>query len=116
MSKSTDHDAVLVYDGQSVLIDEHAPNRDPLNQASASASRIKAVLRACGGKDVAVRAAVVYPGWYVRKTCRSPKIWVVTENLLPAYLDRDDTRLDEQEIQRFGSALTTYIRSKRDGG
>lgn len=88
------------------------PDRDPLKQAAASADRIHEILQCMTGEEVDVRPVVIFPGWYVQVKCRRPRIWVVNEEYLRAWLDRDDEQLTSEQVRRYTAALEGYIRTR----
>jgi hypothetical protein len=53
------------YDGVTVRIDGHAPDRDPVAQASRSAADVARMIRERTGRSAAVIPVVVYPGCWV---------------------------------------------------
>lgn len=112
IGKPNGQDAQIIYDGETILIDGHTPDRDPLKQAEASARRIRDIVRERTGQTVEVRPVVLYPGWYVRRRCPSPHVWVVNEKYLPGWLDHEPEKLTEHEVQRYTSVLEDYQRGR----
>jgi hypothetical protein len=53
--------AVITYDGSSILVDGLAPDRDPVAQARASAAHIRELLFEGSGRKVFVRPVILYP-------------------------------------------------------
>jgi len=112
VSKPDNRDAEILYDGEKIEVDGHLPDRDPLKQAEAEAKRVQEIIQQRTGQKVPVRPVVLYPGWFVRRRCRSPKIWVVNENHLQAWLDHEPMSLSDADVQRYASVLADHVRSK----
>ena len=112
ISKPTGRDAQITYDGKTVLVDGHVPDRDPLKQAEAGAARIRDIIHERTGQDVAVRPIVLYPGWFNNQRCRSPRVWVQNENYLPGWLDHEPETLTESDVRRITAVLADYVRGR----
>lgn len=113
ISKPAERSAVIVYDGQRVLVGGHTPDRDPLAQAEASADRVGEILEAGLAERVFVRPVVLFPGWFIRKTCTSPRIWVVNEQYFQAWLDQEKGTLEPAVVQRYAAAMATHVRARQ---
>lgn len=112
ISKPVGREAEVVYDAQRILVDGRTPDRDPLKQACANADRIRDILRERTGQKAFVRPVVLYPGWYIRKKCRSPQVWVVNEQYLAAWLDHESESLSSRDVEVYSAALASYVRAK----
>jgi hypothetical protein len=54
--------ANVEFDGESILVDGFKPDRDPVEQARAQASRLRRLLAQSTGREFEVRPVIVYPG------------------------------------------------------
>ena len=118
ISKPLRGDVRVQYDGEHVTVNGFAPDRDPIAQARACASRLHDILLKYSGKDVEVRSVVLYPGWYVRKQPWGVKTWVLNHTAFVKFLDRESQRFDAEEIRVLKEGLCRYISDrdqKRDG-
>ena len=112
ISTPTDHDGEIVYDGETLRVDGHSPDRDPLKQARAGADRIGEILQQATERKVFVRPVVLYPGWWVTRKCRKETVWVLNPKALPGWLEHEDELLPSESISLYSSALATYVRSR----
>jgi hypothetical protein len=110
--KGIGHAAEIVYDGKTLLVDGHSPDRNPLKQAQASADRISEILRQNTGHNVYVRPVVLYPGWWVTRRCRNEKVWVLNPNALPDWLQHENETLPSEQIQLYSTAVANHVRSR----
>lgn len=109
--KPTSGAGEVIYDGERVMVNGLAPDRDPLVQARAAARDVKRLILESTGRSIDVRPVVIFPGWYIRRTCRRPEVWVVNEKYLEAWLERDDDRLTPEEVRIFETAIAAYVRA-----
>ena len=112
ISKPTDRDAQIVYDGERVVVDGHVPDRDPLKQAEAGAAGIRSIIRERTGENVPVRPVALYPGWYIQRRCHSPQVWVLNEKYLPGWLDHEPETLTKSDVRRLAAVLEDYVRGR----
>jgi hypothetical protein len=105
-SRPTQGQKAIVYDGNSVVVPGLALERDPLAQTLAAADYVRQVLRRTTGRDVFVRPVLIFAGWYVEQRAKRPKVWVVNENHLGAYLNHEDERLTPEDVALFADRLT----------
>jgi hypothetical protein len=103
-------DVRVTYDGERVLVDGFAPDRDPIMQARAGASRIKEVLREYTGKHVVVRPAVLFPGWFIEANSSGAETWVLTPKALVSWIGNEPIRLTAEEVHVLASGLARYVR------
>jgi hypothetical protein len=110
-SKPERGDARVRFDGHAVTVDGHAPDRDPVAQARACADGLRKILAEYSGKDVDVRAVILYPGWYVDEARGSP-IWVLNRDRFIGYVKNEPKKLSEEEIRVLVAALARYVRDR----
>lgn len=97
----------VVFDGTQILVDGRPSDRDPVIQARAQAGGLRAVLRDAFGRDFPVRAAVVFPGWWVETTTSGRSdIWVLNPKQLVAYIRNEPGRLSDQDVHLTTDVLT----------
>lgn len=107
--KPNDHDAKIIHDGRQILVDGHAPDRDPLTQAEASARRVREILCEQTGQDTPVQPVVLFPGWFVEHTMppESTRVFVANEKWFLKSFDHDRRRptLDAQSIALLAAGM-----------
>lgn len=111
-SKPARGDARIVYDGAGVSAAGRKPDRDPLLQARSQARWLGQLLAESTGKPLAVRPVVMFPGWYVEAAPGSQhEVWVMEPKGLPAFLAREQVRLQQQDVKLASFHLSRFIRS-----
>ena len=110
ISKPTHGHATIVFDGQTVTVDGHTPDRDPVEQARAAANRLAQIVAKSTGKTFPVRPVVFYPGWWV-KPRSGADVWVLNPKMLFSYLKHEKTVLPEQDISLVAYHLERHIRA-----
>ncbi len=111
ISKPTGRRAEISYDGKHVLVDGHAPDRDPVAQASAIADYLGGLLKRMTDRAVDVRPVVLYPGWWVTRKSGDGRVWVLNEKALGAFLEQAPARLSREDIALFTDRLTLHLSS-----
>ncbi len=106
-------DATVEYDGTRVLVDGYAPDRDPIAQAKAAASHVRGILEAATRAKPPVRAAVVFPGWWVVSPPRV-EVWVLNPTRLLGYIRHEPIRLADAQVNQLAAALATHVRAKQN--
>lgn len=104
-------DARVTYDGRRVLVNGHAPDRDPVQQAQAGAARVKQVLAEFTGSSVAVRPVVLFPGWFVERQPSGVDTWVLNDKAFVAWIGNEPSRLSPEQIRVLAAGLARYVRS-----
>lgn len=111
-TKPASGEAVIHHDGLSVTLDNDPPDIEPVRQAKASATAIRAILSdRTGHTAIPVRPVLLYPGWFVKKArgC-TREVWVLNPQMLPAYLDHEESCLSETDAALYTSRLAAYVR------
>jgi len=105
--------ASITLDRETVLVDGHRPDRDPVTQAKAAAEWIRSILARSTGVTFPVRPVVVFPGWYVEpmKHRDSTEIWILNPKALPAFVDQEPVQLSETDLSLAVFHLSRYIRT-----
>ncbi len=112
VSKPTDGDPVITYDGEQVLVGGFAPDRDPIKQAQALTRRLSEILQKATDRKPPMRGVVLYPGWFVQRQPRNCEIWVLNPKVFLIFIENEPTKLSEEDVKSFASSLSTYVRSK----
>ena len=105
-------DCRVTYDGQTIRVNGHTPDRDPLVQAQAASRRIREILQEFTGEQVQVRGIVLYPGWFVERQPRGVETWVLNEKALIGFLNREDDRLTAQQITVMKNGVERFQRER----
>ena len=89
----------VVFNGETIRIDDVKPDRDLAIQAKAQASWLRQTLADSTGRQFAVKSVIVFPGWYVENTGPKNKaLWVLEPKMLPTFLDHDNLLLSTEDI------------------
>jgi hypothetical protein len=112
ISKRRSSEAKIEYDGQRVLIDGQAPDRDPIAQACGSAAHLRDLIRRTTDREVAVRPVVVFPGWYTTPQPRGADVWVLNLPGLRSFLEHEPARLSREDIALYRDRLVLVLSSE----
>jgi len=105
-------DARIRFDGHTLMVGEHKPDRDPIVQARAQASWLRHLLQESTGKSFDTRPVVVFPGWFVESAPGSHKdLWVLEPKALPAFLENEPVRLTPEDVKLAAYHLSRHIRA-----
>ncbi len=106
----------IIFDGQTLTIDGHTPDRDPIVQAKAAASRVRDILKQNTGQETWVTPVVLFPGWFVKNTCRTAEVVVANEKwfLESCARHQGDAIQDEDKLKLLATGMERYLRAKRD--
>ncbi len=109
-------DSRVIYNGKSISIDGFLPDRDPLVQAAAEARELQCLLKKSTGKRYPVRAAIVFPGWYVETTNggKGSDIWVLNEKALASFVEHEPEVVSEEDFRLAAFHLSRLIRAGND--
>jgi hypothetical protein len=94
----------IQYDGTRVLVNGIEPDRDVVQQVSASANWLEETLRASTGKRFAVRP-VVEPG------PKGATVWVLNPKALPAFIPNEPLTISDGDLHLIVFHLSSYIRA-----
>jgi hypothetical protein len=111
-------DARVTFGEDGLLVAGHKPERDPIVQAHACSRWLSELLADSTGQSTEVRAAVVFPGWFIEPMSRAwlnaGHPWVLEPKSLPAFLLREPVVLSEREVAMFANHLTRYVRARQE--
>jgi Nuclease-related domain len=110
-SKPVRGDARVKFDGEYITVFNKERDRDPVIQAKAQATWLRALLKESTGREYLVRPVVVFPGWFVESTPVSRRnVWVLEPKALPAFLDQENALLSEEDIKLASFHLSRFLR------
>ena len=114
--KPCGRDATVTFDGEQIRVDGYVPDRDYIRQALAARTWLNNLVFEVTGKRFPVRAAIVFPGWYVTVTgkSRQPGLWVLNPKALPAFISREAAVLQSHDITVVEAGLSRFIRSRQN--
>lgn len=107
-------EAKIIYDGEKVLINGYSPDKNPIIQAGAQKDWLEKVIREITGKNIPVRAVVLYPGWFIESRKRDANIWVLEPKAFPKYLKNERQILENNEVNDISFQLSRYIRASEE--
>lgn len=103
----------ITYDGETVSVNGFKPDRDPVVQAKAEAKWVSDLIAKSTGKKFFVQPVVIYPGWFVNKTCQNPDVWVLNEKALPKFMmNARNVPLSSEDVSLITMHLKLYVNSK----
>jgi hypothetical protein len=111
VSKPTDRDAVVSYDGTKIRVDGMVPERDPIPQTLAAANELAQIIERGTQRRPFVRPVVLYPGRFVEKQPKGVAVWVLAPRAFPAFLQHEPQVLSDVEIAGIHNAIGAHIRS-----
>jgi len=106
----------LVYNGENVLKNGLAPDRNPIDQVRAARNWLVDLLKESTGKKFSARPVVVYPGWYIQPTAeaKSSDVWVLNPKALPSFIAHSKPQLSPEEVNLCAYHLGRYVRMTED--
>jgi hypothetical protein len=108
VSKRGGKDEVVTYDGEKILVDGRAPDRDPVAQARRNANTLSEILREKTGEPVHVQAIVLYPGWFVKSAARDAEVLVANPKYAVAILRGLRSLQTKPQIERQKEGIIRY--------
>jgi hypothetical protein len=101
--------ATVEYDGQRVLVAGLEPDRNPVEQARASARHVSQRLREVTGEPIPVRPVVLFPEWWVRERSGA-EVWVLNPKRFVEYLRHGHPQLPTDTVRRFSAIVSDFAR------
>jgi hypothetical protein len=111
VSKPTDRDAIVSYDGTTIRIDGATPDRDPIVQTLAAANELAQIIERGTQRRPFVRLVVLYPGWFVEKQPKGVAVWVLAPRAFPAFLQHEPRVLSDAEIAGIRNSIGAHVRT-----
>ncbi len=111
--KSARGNPKITYDGERILIDGRAPERDPITQALALRQWLIKLFIERTSKQFPVRAIVVFPGWYVETTKGTKRndLWVLNPKGIPKFIENEPVVLKPEDVALASSTLSSYVQN-----
>lgn len=112
ISKPTDRDGKVVYDGKAILVDGRSLDRDPIPQVMAQSKSLRKLLHDITGTDRPVQPVVVFEGWYVTSSSPKTDVWVRNAVHLVQQLGNNarTVLLQPEEIHVLQAGLERHVR------
>jgi len=110
-SKPDGRRAEVDYDGKRVLVDGHAPERDPVAQAEAVGDHLRDILKRMTDREIAVRPVLLFPGWWTNPQPRNARVWVLHPKALRSFLSNESVKLSREDVALFVDRLTLHLSS-----
>jgi hypothetical protein len=95
----------VAYDGHSILVNGHSPDRDPLEQVQANSRSLRKLILELTGLEVPVQPVVLFPSWWVESKVKNPTVWVLNPGQLQHHLRKKTSRFNKEQIQIIYAAL-----------
>ena len=113
ISKPSKGKAEISYNGQTLLINNDKPERNPIVQAEAQARWLKNMLKESTGKIFNVQPIVVYPGWYVLDDANNlqHKVWVLNPKRLNYFIEDKKEIIQNKDLHLVVFHLSRYIKT-----
>lgn len=94
-SKPAKGETVVVFDGESLLINRSIRTSRPVIQAKAGAKWLSELLEQSTGRRFPVRPVLTFPGWFIEPTAEAKKsdVWVLNPKALPSFIENSRTQL-----------------------
>jgi hypothetical protein len=109
-SRNDDGEAKVIHEGETMLVNGFAPDRNPIAQAEATADHLAKLLPPLTGKKLEVQPVVLVAGCEVERRRRSRRTWVVNFGGLLGFLENEPERLTSDEVGYLTSTLAKYQR------
>jgi len=107
---------VIIFDGQSIRLNNLPENNKPIIQVTAASSWLKSLLQESTGKKFDTKPVVVFPGWFIEPTseARNSDVWVLNPKALPTFISNSKNMVSDEEISMAAFHLSRYIRSYKE--
>jgi len=107
---------VISYDGVCVRLPGGVADDAPIIQAKAAARRVREIIRQHIGREVPVRAAVIYPGWFVECMVKDAEVTVANANYFAKSFESHHSNgkqvLKPDDVAFYAAALDKYVRAR----
>lgn len=115
ISKPTRPDAVVSFNGTTILVDGRSMDRNPIDQSHAEIRWLRDVLRDSTGSDLPVKGIVVFPGWFVKSDHSNVdrKVWVMNPKGIDGFISAGRPLLPPETVHMAAFHLSRFIRSSK---
>src|SRR5690554_3567774 len=112
-SKPLGKPARIIVDQNGISVAGSAASRDAIEQALAQSSWLARQLRSSTGQVFPVRAAIVFPNWYVARRTRpkSRDPWVLEPKALVKWLKKERASLNDEQVAMATHHLARLIKA-----
>jgi hypothetical protein len=102
------------FDGRQIRVSGKTPMRDPIQQCRAASAWLRDLLQTSTGKYLAVRAVVVFPGWWVEHSsgARDSDVWVLNPKQLAGWMAQKSEIMATSDAAMAAFHLQQYVRSQ----
>ncbi len=111
--KPSGGNARVVFDGETILVNGKSPNRDFISQALAERSWLKNFLIQNSGREFPVKAAIVFPGWFVEHIEKKQRndLWVLNPKGLASFIVHEPVQISDEDVALATSRLSHHVRN-----
>lgn len=97
------------YNGEHVLQNGFAPQRNPVKQVKGNVYWLEQRLRKSTGRAFPIRGVVVYPGWYVNNDrARGSSVWVLSPKAFPKWIAREPVNMTPDDVTLVANLIAEY--------
>jgi Nuclease-related domain len=103
---------VVEFNGERILVNGSAPERNPVRQVRALGAWFRDLLAESTGRRFPIRCAVVFPGWFVEDRARKPSdVWVINPKGLPSFIEHEPVQLKPEDVALVSSRIIGHMQS-----
>jgi Nuclease-related domain len=113
-ARSKRGNATVTYRADEILVDGRRLDPDPLNQVMGLRRWLADLIKETCALTPRMRAVVLFPGWFIEGSSSGREVWVLTERVLPRFIEKEDPVLPEGDIARISSMLAARNRTHVD--
>lgn len=112
-SKPATGRTVITFDGETISVNGKSPTDEPINQALAESSWLKRFLSQSAGKEFPVKAALVFPEWFVEHVEKKKRndLWVLNPTGLASFIAHEPLQISHEDVALATSRLSDYVRN-----
>ena len=101
----------LVFNGETVLKNGIAFDRNPIEQVRANKKWLSELLENSTGRHFPIKAVVIYPGWFIRSTREGnySDEWVLNEKAFIAYFRKQPERMKFEDVALAADRIRIHI-------
>ncbi|MFA7208974.1 MAG: nuclease-related domain-containing protein [Parcubacteria group bacterium] len=110
-SKPGKGQAIIDYDSKGIRMNGGTISEKPIIQAKAQRDWLQKLILKITGRDVSVKAVVVYPGWFIKASKKNNDVWVLEPKALPKYLANEKEIFSGDDVNEISFQISRYIRS-----
>jgi hypothetical protein len=113
LSKPMKGDAIISFQGETLLANGRKLDRDPIKQSLAEVAWLKNILKKITGEDFPVRGIIVFPGWFVNPVPNylKEKVWVLNPKNIASFISQEPAQLNDDKVHMAVYYLSQYVRS-----